>query len=96
MLENCSPERTAQVATEILNVLNPLKTHWHATEYQVGACIGLAVATAQMANKAEWLSAADQACYAAKRAGRGQMRAASTAPESMNTRRNDCPANTGR
>ncbi len=72
VLEQCHAERAAILARELLGALNPLTTHWNGSGYDVGASIGVAVVAPEMADEAAWLSAADQACYAAKRAGRGR------------------------
>lgn len=76
ILENCGPVRTAAVGKKILRLLNPLETDWDGTTYVIGASIGVAILDADCADDTAWLTAADQACYEAKRDGRGQIRIA--------------------
>jgi len=76
ILENCGPVRTAALVKKILRSLNPLETDWDGTTYIIGASIGVAMLDADCADETAWLAAADQACYDAKRDGRGQMRVA--------------------
>ena len=76
ILERCTPERVETVANQILQSLNPLRTDWEGAAYEIGACVGVAVATDRFADESAWLAAADRACYEAKRAGRGRIAAA--------------------
>ena len=76
ILERCTPERVETVANQILQSLNPLRTDWEGAAYEVGACVGVAVATDRFADESAWLAGADRACYEAKRAGRGRIAAA--------------------
>lgn len=76
ILENCGPVRTAALVKKILRSLNPLETDWDGTIYIIGASIGVAMVDADCTDDVAWLAAADQACYDAKRDGRGQMRVA--------------------
>ncbi len=73
ILESCAPERISAVAEQILHGLNPLRTSWQGTMYETGASIGVAAVSSEMEDESAWLTAADQACYAAKRAGRGML-----------------------
>jgi diguanylate cyclase (GGDEF)-like protein/PAS domain S-box-containing protein len=77
VLDNCPEQRAVAVAEQLLLALNPLELDWGGIIYRTGASIGLAMRTEQMAGEEEWLAAADAACYAAKRAGRGEVRIAS-------------------
>ncbi|MFS2054934.1 diguanylate cyclase domain-containing protein [Variovorax sp. CT11-76] len=50
---------------------------------RIGASIGVASLTPQTRSVDAWLHAADEACYAAKTAGRGVVRAGSAPAERM-------------
>ena len=60
----------------MLRAVAELSVTWNGTAYTVGASIGAASLRQGLANFADWVAAADRACYEAKRAGRGQMRVA--------------------
>jgi diguanylate cyclase len=77
LLDNCPERRAVAVAEQLLLGLNPLEIDWGGIDYRTGASIGLAMRTTHMTGEEEWLAAADAACYAAKRAGRGEIRIAS-------------------
>lgn len=76
ILENCAAERASVLAMQVLEALNPLQTPWLGATHTTGASVGVAVVTPDVQDEAAWLSAADAACYAAKRAGRGTLRTA--------------------
>ena len=73
VLDNCSPDRVQLISTDLLQALNPLTVEWHGVTHAVGASIGVALLTQEMADHREWVAAADQACYGAKRGGRGRL-----------------------
>jgi diguanylate cyclase (GGDEF)-like protein/PAS domain S-box-containing protein len=73
ILDNCSAERADAIGGILLKALNPLQVGWQGSTYCVGASIGVATWNRHMANERDWLAVADEACYLAKRAGRGQM-----------------------
>lgn len=76
ILEKCAPERVETVAKQVLRALNPLQTDWDGATHAIGASVGVAVVGDRFADESAWLAAADQACYEAKRAGRGRIAAA--------------------
>jgi diguanylate cyclase (GGDEF)-like protein/PAS domain S-box-containing protein len=76
ILDNCAAERADYIGQQILRALNPLEIEWEGCNYTVGASIGLAVSTVDMPDQKAWLKAADDACYFAKREGRGRLRTA--------------------
>jgi diguanylate cyclase (GGDEF)-like protein/PAS domain S-box-containing protein len=73
VLDNCPEKPARELAERLLRALNPLELVWGGRTYQIGASIGLAMHRSQMESEEEWLAAADAACYAAKRAGRGEL-----------------------
>jgi diguanylate cyclase (GGDEF)-like protein/PAS domain S-box-containing protein len=76
LLDNCAEERASVIGHRLLNALNPLEIEWDETRYSVGASIGLAMCIVGMANEKTWLQTADDACYDAKRKGRGRLQSA--------------------
>jgi diguanylate cyclase (GGDEF)-like protein/PAS domain S-box-containing protein len=76
ILDKCSAERARSIAERILRVLNPLQFEWQGTAHRIGASVGLAMSAPDLPDEFAWLKAADQACYAAKAGGRGQLREA--------------------
>ena len=80
ILDNCVEERAQHIARQLLRALNPLEIEWEGSSYAIGASIGLAMYTPDTLDEKAWLKAADDACYVAKREGRGQLRTATRAP----------------
>jgi diguanylate cyclase (GGDEF)-like protein len=76
ILDNCSEDRAKYIGQQLLRALNPLEIEWEGSRYTIGASIGLAMNTMDMADEKSWLEAADKVCYIAKREGRGQLRIA--------------------
>jgi len=76
VLNNCSEERATLIGRQLMKALNSLELQWAGSHYSIGASIGLATCTIDMLDEKAWLQAADDACYNAKHAGRGQLRAA--------------------
>jgi diguanylate cyclase len=73
LLDNCSQERANTIGQQILRALNPLRIEWQGAPYSVGASIGMALWHENLSNEKEWIAAADNACYRAKRGGRGRL-----------------------
>jgi diguanylate cyclase (GGDEF)-like protein len=73
ILENCTAERANTIGQQIVRALNPLEIEWEGSNYTVGASIGLAMTSSDMTDHKAWLKAADEACYFAKREGRGRL-----------------------
>jgi diguanylate cyclase (GGDEF)-like protein len=76
ILDNCAEDRAKYIGQQLLPALNPLEFEWEGSRYTIGASIGLAMNTVDMADEKSWLEAADKACYVAKREGRGRLRIA--------------------
>lgn len=74
LLKYCVAERAQAISRQLLETLNTLELRWEGVVYSVGASIGVAMLGDDMTSEQEWLAAADQACYRAKREGRGQVR----------------------
>jgi diguanylate cyclase len=87
LLESCSLERAQAVSEQLCRRLNPLEIQWNGTAHSIGASIGVAMLSPALIDEQEWLAAADQACYRAKRAGRGQVQFAETGDVTASTSR---------
>jgi diguanylate cyclase len=73
ILDHCVHERAELLGQKILRALNPLPIEWQGESYSIGASIGIAAWSGEMMSEKDWMSAADRACYLAKRSGRGQL-----------------------
>jgi diguanylate cyclase len=76
ILENCNADRARRIAEQLLQSLNPLTVEHAGVSHLIYASLGLAMTDADFLDEKAWLDAADQACLAAKRAGRSQLRVA--------------------
>jgi diguanylate cyclase (GGDEF)-like protein len=70
ILNNCGPDRGRQIADLLVTVIGSHRLTWEGREYGVGASIGATSITATASE--ESMHTADQALYAAKRAGKGR------------------------
>jgi diguanylate cyclase (GGDEF)-like protein/PAS domain S-box-containing protein len=82
ILEKCPESRGTLIGQRVLEALNPLQIDWEGRSYEIGASVGLAMITPSFDSEAAWAAAADQACYQAKREGRGRLRVAHAPPGS--------------
>lgn len=76
LLERCSHESALRIAEEVRDAVAGVALPWEEGTLRVGASLGVASLTAETRSVAEWLAAADAACYAAKAAGRGTVQSA--------------------
>ena len=79
LLNDCDPVRAIEIAARLRDALNPLATAFEGINHLTGASLGLAQCRTGQADPDEWVKAADQACYAAKRGGRGRLQVAGLA-----------------
>lgn len=75
LLEQCSHEAAVRVAEDIVASISAIALPWLSGSLHVGASIGVASLSPDIDSVDDWISAADAACYAAKAAGRGTVRA---------------------
>ena len=73
LLEDCSPEKAAEIADRLLLDVNEFRFVWKDRTFDLGASIGIVAVTPESESVEEILSLADTACYAAKDAGRNQV-----------------------
>jgi diguanylate cyclase (GGDEF)-like protein/PAS domain S-box-containing protein len=76
LLERCPHETALRIAENVRQAINGIALSWEGQTLHVGASLGVASLTAETTSVDGWLAAADAACYAAKAAGRGAVRAA--------------------
>ena len=74
LLRSCSLEGARRIAEAIVAAVCTLDFTWEGQPHQVGASIGAAPITAASGELDEVVAQADEACYAAKAAGRGCVR----------------------
>ena len=87
LLHNCSEERAHRIGRQLLQALNNLSVERDGNVYSVGASIGLAMYTRELSDETAWIEAADQACYRAKREGRGRLQDAAGLRQNSGVRR---------
>jgi diguanylate cyclase len=87
LLDGCTADRAVAVSAQLRQLLNPLELQWNGTTHSVGASIGVAMLSSLMTDEQVWLAAADEACYRAKRNGRGQTQFSDPGEVTTSTRR---------
>ncbi|MGJ7615185.1 MULTISPECIES: sensor domain-containing diguanylate cyclase [unclassified Variovorax] len=75
LLEQCTHEAAVRVAEDIVASISAIALPWMSGSLHVGASVGVASLSGDIDSVEDWISAADAACYAAKAAGRGVVRA---------------------
>ena len=83
LLERCRHADAVRVAEAIVTSIAEIAMPSLPADLRIGASIGVASLTPQTLSVDAWLHAADEACYAAKTAGRGVVRAGSAPAERM-------------
>ena len=78
LLERCDFEVALSIAEKVCTQIAELNVPWGARSLKVSASAGVAALALATASAAEWAESADRACYAAKAAGRGVVRASET------------------
>ncbi len=81
LLERCRHADAVRVAEAIVTSIAEIAMPSLPEDLRIGASIGVASLTPQTLSVDAWLRAADEACYAAKTAGRGVVRAGSAPAE---------------
>ena len=74
LLRGCGVRAAERVAQEICARVSGCRLDWDGRRYAVGASVGVVAIDASLPDAEAVLGAADAACYAAKRAGRGAVR----------------------
>ncbi len=73
LMEHCSPTQAHRASTEILNLIESYRFQWEDNMMGVSASIGVVEINQDTQSVMDLMKQADQACYAAKDAGRNQM-----------------------
>jgi diguanylate cyclase (GGDEF)-like protein len=76
LLEHCPAQDALRIARAACAAIERIDLCWEGHRLHVGASAGVAMLEPGMPQAVHWLRAADQACYAAKRHGRGHVRLA--------------------
>ncbi len=74
LLAACPEEKALFIANQIRDAINEFRFGWGEKSFTIGVSIGLVVVSAESERMEMVMSAADTACYAAKDAGRNQIR----------------------
>ena len=75
IMEHCSLEQAEVLAEKICKLIETYKFIWEDSQFTIGVSIGLAGIDGNSSSFTEVIGQADKACYAAKKAGRGRVRA---------------------
>ena len=89
LLRDCDPDQARRVAGDLRDRIRAFRFNWRDQVFDVGISIGIAAVTADAANAAELLSAADVACYRAKEDGEGAIRCYQGEDVEITTQRGD-------
>lgn len=77
LLEHCPQRKALRVAEKLRCALNRHTFHWQGAHFRLGVSIGVVSIRGASWGLSEILTAADRACYAAKRDGRNRIQASS-------------------
>lgn len=80
LLDHCPLDAALVLAEDVRAAIAGIELAWGEHRLGVGASLGVAALAPEMPDVAAWLHAADEACYAAKAAGRDTVRAAAARP----------------
>jgi two-component system CheB/CheR fusion protein len=73
LLLGCSPDQAEEIAQELIASIAAYHYPWKTARLNVGASAGVAAVDAASSGAMDVLRAADEACYAAKRSGKGRV-----------------------
>jgi len=73
LMEDCQLDKARDIAEKIRVAVKDYVLVWKDSNYQIGASIGLTIFDLQRDSITQALTAADEACYAAKAAGRDKV-----------------------
>lgn len=89
LLSGCPLEKATQIADDIVNAIKNYRFVWRDKIFDVGVSIGLVEISQESGSVEDALSAADSACYMAKREGRGRVHVYSAVDESVARQRGE-------
>jgi len=73
IMEHCSIDQAVVLANRICQLIADYEFDWEGRLFKIGVSIGLVEINEKVQGYSEIVSQADEACYAAKKAGRGQV-----------------------
>lgn len=73
LLHGCDEPQAVAVAEKVRRAVETAEVDWEGRRLSVGASLGVCTIRIDIETPAQWLSLADDACYAAKRAGRASV-----------------------
>ncbi len=73
LLRHCSLDQARRLVQQLHNTVSTFRFQWEGRSHEIGLSIGLLEVRRSELTAQEVLDLADQACYAAKRAGRNQI-----------------------
>jgi len=76
LLEHCKPATALRIAEAVRGALAAVELSWDGQTYSIGSSLGVAHLGPDTPHLEAWFAQADAACYAAKSAGRNQVRSA--------------------
>ena len=76
LLERCPLDVALRVAEDIRNAVAGQRVLWQGHSLSVGVSVGVAALNEDLAAAADWVAAADHACYEAKAGGRNRVQVA--------------------
>ena len=76
LLERCPADTALRVAEDIRNAVAGQRVLWQGHSLSVGVSVGVAALSEDFGTTADWLAAADHACYEAKAGGRNRVQVA--------------------
>ena len=89
LMEHCSLNKATKVAEKILSVVEEYRFVWKDNKFAIGVSIGLVPIDETSGNVNDVLSAADNACYVAKDAGRNRIHVFSPDDAELERRRGE-------
>lgn len=89
LLAGCPVEKAQQIAEDIVNAIKNYRFVWRDKIFDVGVSIGLVEISQESGSVEDALSAADSACYMAKREGRGRAHVYSARDEAVARQRGE-------
>ncbi len=89
LLAGCPLEKAQQIADDIVSAIRNYRFVWRDKIFDVGVSIGLVEISQESGGVEDALSAADSACYMAKREGRGRVHVYSAADEAVARQRGE-------
>lgn len=89
LMEHCSIEQAYQACEGVISLLEDFRFHWEDYNFTIGVSIGLTVIDLHTKDSTEAMRNVDNACYAAKDAGRNRVEVHTEDSERLQQRRGE-------